>query len=385
MKKVYQTIIIGAGPAGLIAGKYLKDTLILDKKQEIGKPVQCGEGISKKALEIQGIAPNPAWISCEIHKVERIMPNGKAIGRFHKEPIGYVIDREIFEKHLAQNTKSEIKLNTEVIDLQLGNQLWKIITKTGEIFRSKYIISADGFNSIVRRKVFPENQKKIEFFPAIEYLVEIEKELNTKIIKIYLDNEKYNQGYAWIFPKSKNTANIGIVGIGIRNRRNLSEKLDRFLEETVKKHYGNYQFLQNKSGTISIKNKNFKFFKQNTMLIGDAAGLADPLFKGGINQAMNSAKIATECILKKEVELYESKIRLTPFTDPKLNEAKNILYSFNSQTFNELAKVLEGKDSHYLKTLPGIIKILSKPYLRKNSLKLFKFFAIWKKNRDYLW
>jgi len=380
MNKTYQTIIIGAGPAGLIAGKYLKDTLILDKKQEIGKPVQCGEGISKKALEIQGIAPNPAWISCEIHKVERIMSNGKAIGKFHKEPIGYVIDREIFEKHLAQNTKSEIKLNTEVIDLQLGNQLWKIITKTGEVFRSKYIIGADGFNSIVRQKVFPENQKKIEFFPAIEYLVEIEKELDTKTIKIYLDNEKYNQGYAWIFPKSRKRANIGVGGKG-----NLSKAFEEFLSNKVKNYYGNYQLLKNKSGVVSLNDEGFLFLKSNAILIGDAAGLADPLFKGGINQAMNSAKIATECILKEEVKLYDSKIKLMPFADPKLIEAKKILYSFDNETLNELGEILEGKDSHYLKTLPGIIKILSKPYLRKNFLKLFKFFVIWKKNKDYLW
>jgi len=35
-EKIYETIIIGAGPAGLIAGRYLKDALILDKKKEIG-------------------------------------------------------------------------------------------------------------------------------------------------------------------------------------------------------------------------------------------------------------------------------------------------------------------------------------------------------------
>ena len=119
MEKIYQTIIIGAGPAGLIAGQYLEDALILDKKQEIGKPVQCGEGISRKALEMQRIEPNPDWISCEIHKVERIMPNGKAIGSFHQEPIGYVIDREKFEKYLARSSKAKIKLNTEVVKVLL--------------------------------------------------------------------------------------------------------------------------------------------------------------------------------------------------------------------------------------------------------------------------
>jgi len=64
----YQVIIIGAGPAGLIAGQHLNEAVILDKKEEIGKPVQCGEGISKKALEIQGIKPDKEWISCEIYR-----------------------------------------------------------------------------------------------------------------------------------------------------------------------------------------------------------------------------------------------------------------------------------------------------------------------------
>lgn len=31
-EKIYETIIIGAGPAGLTAGRYLKDALILEKK-----------------------------------------------------------------------------------------------------------------------------------------------------------------------------------------------------------------------------------------------------------------------------------------------------------------------------------------------------------------
>ena len=67
MSKIYETIIVGAGPAGLIAGKYLADSLILDKKREIGTPVQCGEGISEQALKFQGIKADPAWSSAKIY------------------------------------------------------------------------------------------------------------------------------------------------------------------------------------------------------------------------------------------------------------------------------------------------------------------------------
>jgi flavin-dependent dehydrogenase len=121
------------------------------------------------------------------------------------------------------------------------------------------------------------------------------------------------------------------------------------------------------------------------MLVGDAAGLVDPLFKGGMTQAMQSAKIAAESIFKNETNLYESKINSMPFTNPKLIEAKETLSFFDNQTLNELAEILQERSTSYLKTPQGFIKFLSKPHLRKNSFKLFKFLSIWKKNQDYLW
>lgn len=379
--KEYQTIIIGAGPAGLMAGKDLKDSLILDKKKEIGEPVQCGEGLSQKSLEKQGIEPNSSWICCNIHAAVRVMPNAKSFGKRYQEPLGYIIDRVTFEKFLAKECQAEIKLNCRVVDIKKLNGFWQIGVENGQTFKSKYLIGADGATSIVRKKVFPENEAKTEFVPAIEYLVETEKEMDTEKMEMHFDNEKYPSGYAWIFPKSKNTANIGLCAKNVR----VPEVFEEFLRNTVEKIYGSCKLLKNKSGIIPLSQKGFSFFKDNAFLAGDAAGLADPLFKGGISQAMQSGRIAGLSIFKDEINQYESKTKEMLSVNEKILEASRIFYSFDNQMLNELGDVLEGRGTSYLKTLPGIRKFLSKPSLRKNYLKLFKFFTIWWKNRDYLW
>ncbi len=376
IKRIYNTIIIGAGPGGLMAGRHLTDSLILDQKEEIGKPVQCGEGLSRLTLKDLGIKPNPKWICCNIEIVQRIMPNGKAIGRSHKE-LCYVLNRTAFEKFLASKCKSKIKLNTKVVDLKLENNLWKVKTDKGIVFQSKYLIGADGCLSVVRRKVFNEKLKTI---PAIQYLVKLEKRLDTSIMKIYFDNYKFRNGYAWIFPKSEITANIGTGGRG-----NLSKKFKEFMGKVVRKEYGSYQLLENKSGLVPSGKPLPRLVKNNALLVGDAAGLIDPIFKGGIRQTMISGKIAAQCILNNQINLYEEKIKSLSYINPKVVEAGKIFYSFNNKVLNEIGEILENKSTSYLKTLPAIIKLLSKPYLRKNFFKIYKFFLIWRKNKDYLW
>lgn len=372
----YNTIIIGAGPAGLTAARYLEDALVLDQKNEIGAKIQCGEAISKKALEFQGIKLDFSWVSCAIHKVEDIMPNNKTLGRMLKKAIGYVLDRKEFEKFLASQSKAKIQLNTKIIDLILKDNLWQIETEQQGIFRCKHLIGADGPNSIVRRKVF---QQKLKILPTIEYLIEFKKEIDTRILKFYIDNEKFSGGYAWIFPKSKNTANIGICGKG-----NLLKIFNEFLENKVKKNYKDYKLLENRSGIIPLYETQLKIFKDKAMLTGDAAGLADPIFKGGMSQAMQSGKIAAQCILENNTHFYEKKIKSAAFASPALYKASKIFYSLNNQILNELGDVLNGKDNFYLLTMRGIIKTLRKSHLRKNFFKLFSFFSIYQKNRDYI-
>lgn len=365
-----KTIIIGAGPGGLTAGRYLEDALILEQKKEIGRPVKCAEGISRKALEIQNIKPDPSWISSFIDTLCLIVPNGKTITLKGKER-GCILDRALFEKFLASQSKAKIQLETKVVAIKREDNIWEVKTEKGEVFRAEYLIGADGPLSIVRREVFKE---KVGILPTIGYLVELGREIDLSTIKMYFDHQRYPNGYVWMFPKSRRTANIGLGG-----KRNLEERFKEFMGRVVEKEFGNYEILENRSGIISWGGVKLRLSKDNALLVGDAGGLVDPVFGGGISNAMVSGRIAAESILKKEVDLYESRIKSMPFCRPDLLLAQKILYSLPNSVLNQLAEVLEKKDIFYLKSIPAFLKALSKPSLRKNFWPILKLFSILEK------
>jgi digeranylgeranylglycerophospholipid reductase len=364
---MFKAIIIGAGPAGLIAGKYLDNSLILDKKKEIGKPVQCGEGLSRGALLMQGITPDPSWISTIVKRIEVIAPSGKKINLQDAEA-GYVLDRVAFENFLAKQCKAEIKLESKVVDLKREKDCWAVYTEKGDVYRSQYIIGADGPLSMVRVKLFGG---KIGVLPTYEYLVELEKELPTSVMRLYFDQEKYPNGYAWVFPKSSHTANIGLGGY-----KELDKRFKYLMDTVVAPEFGNYKLLINKSGTITYGGMRIKLFNDNVFLVGDAGALIDPILGGGINNAMVSARLAAEAILNNSTHLLEKKLKSMSYFSEDLMYAQKVLYSLPNSVLNEIVDVLENESLLYFKTLPGLIKFFSKPKLRSRAWQLFRLFSI---------
>jgi digeranylgeranylglycerophospholipid reductase len=383
MKKIYNTIIIGAGLAGLNAARFLsEDTLILDRKKEIGLPIRCAEGISLYALQRENIEVQNNWISTETRQVKRIMPNGTVLGEKQEIPYAFVIKKDKFEKHLASLVNSEIIFEEKAIDFKQKNNIWEVKTAQGNSYFCKYIVGADGPSSVVARKIF---NIVPEVIGGICYEVTLQNNIPTDELQMHIGSNIIPQGYAWVFPLSPHSANIGILTKEKSLQSKLAKYFDQFLKNSIQTNYGEFILKQNKSGAIPSGSFFDVITINNAFLAGDAGGFTDPIFEGGMNMALLTGRLAAESINKDNPALYSSAINSFPFTAKELLEAQQIFYNFDEKTLNELGNLLDNKSTSFLKTKEGMQEFSTKKVLIENKDKLFRFFEIWEKAKKFLW
>lgn len=151
----------------------------------------------------------------------------------------------------------------------------------------KYLVGADGSNSIVRRYL---GLKTKLAGVAIQYLIPKGEFSN---LEIFFDSKLFRSWYAWIFPNKDYVS----IGYGYP-RKVVSSKLmtDNF-NKWLKKHNINVDNAKYQAFMINCDYRGFKF--GNVFLVGDAAGLASGFTGEGIYQALVSGEDVAKIILNK--------------------------------------------------------------------------------------
>ncbi len=339
----YDVVIIGAGPAGSTAAKYAAlggaKVLILERDREPGIPVRCGEGVSEKGLS-EFIQINKKWISAEIDVAEIHSPNGeKAILRNNGK--GYILERRIFDNELtklATKNGANILTKTDAIGLifednKIVGVKIKHFDKVSEI-KCKLVIGADGVESRVGRWAGLKTHLLLsDLHTSMQYTV-TNIDIESNKVQFYFGNNLAPGGYAWVFPKSGDSANIG-VGIAADKLGNKSAK--DYLDKFIKRYFPNAKIHCQICGGIPTANRLERIFADNIMLIGDAARQLNPITGGGIIQGMIAGKIAGEvaalAVKKKKytadfLEIYQKR------WDRKLGNTHKIFYKLKKRLFN---------------------------------------------------
>ncbi len=166
------------------------------------------------------------------------LPNKEKIRIKLKERQGWVLDKDYFLKNLAEIFESmggEIKTGVNASrPIVKDGKIQCIETADGEIIKGKYFVDATGVSQNIWRKVLnitdPLDEKEIEI--CFQYKV-IDCNINNHdLIHLYFSNEIAPGGYAWVFPKGPDKANVGLgcQGSKVKSAFPLMQKFWKKLE-----------------------------------------------------------------------------------------------------------------------------------------------------------
>jgi flavin-dependent dehydrogenase len=183
---------------------------------------------------------------------------------------------------------------------------WVEISTADNVFRSRLVVGADGAYSVVAREL--GMGRSIEYVTGIESEVVVpEEELAKWKSRVQMDLGCVPGGYAWVFPK-RNHLSIG-VGCLASKARHLNHHHQKFLNSLS---IGSYTVARSSSHLIPTCTKGRLVWQDKALLLGDAAGFADPLTGEGIYNAILSAQLAAPVI---ENSLAHDKVKLEDYQE----------------------------------------------------------------------
>jgi len=399
-------VVVGAGPVGTvfsyIAAKKGLNVLTLDRKNEIASPLRGGEAVSKFLFEsmyeeLPFLEKLYKWM---IEDTIIYNPISKIISREDKW-ISFMLNRKEAEKTIAQeaiNAGTEIMLGATVTGLTLENNKIKEIkakTISGDIkIKPKIVVGADGATSIIRRKIIENNnyQGIKDWGCAIEL----------EVTNLNLDFENTMQlfmgdvtgGYAYIFPKGNDRADVGVGARPYYSKKPIKEKspLLSFYEILESNKIMNRQLkdsspLEIKGGIIDLSYPLYPVYG-NTILIGDSANQNFSYVGEGIIPGWQAAIIAgytvSEAfekrnlnILKKYPEEYENSFigkeaKKTVEIKDNISKILGMHLDKNIETILTSMLELEIVDGNVKEELDSVLKYKSEEELLDYANKLIE-------------
>ncbi|HCA81177.1 MAG TPA: hypothetical protein DEP53_15710 [Bacteroidetes bacterium] len=298
MKNQYDVIVVGAGPAGSTAARFAAaggaSVLLLEKDRDVGYPVRCAEAVSHEGV-VQFIEPDPRWIAATVSKFRIVVPNGNSIVP-RLDGIGYVLERRIFDYELA---KLAVKEGAEVVTkayvydlLHTGNSVTgvRVLIKDQKLdIRAKVVIGADGVESRVGKWAGIDTTCHIHDMESCAQVTLSGIEVDDGILDFYFGDQVAPGGYLWVFPKGKESANVGI-GISVECAKEKSAV--RWLDEFVQRKFPGAAMLTRIAGGVPCAKTCDEIVKGNVMIVGDAAHQVNPTSGGGIISGMIGGMIA---------------------------------------------------------------------------------------------
>jgi geranylgeranyl reductase family protein len=213
------------------------------------------------------------------------------VEKLREEPVAYIIDRGSFDRFLtlrAVGRGAELWEGCSFEGFESSGGSFLVRTSKGSI-RADFIVGADGFYSKTAKRLGLNEKRKM--FRSVELIAEAD--LTDRVV---IDTGLVKRGYAWIFPKGDGRVSVGVASTG---RENLKGVLYDYMR--------NHGYLKPGRVVSSLKGwmipfcereEDLRLGRGRILLVGDSAGMVDPLLGEGIYYAVLGANLLADSILE---------------------------------------------------------------------------------------
>ncbi|MFH1161261.1 MAG: geranylgeranyl reductase family protein [bacterium] len=354
-------IIAGAGPAGTMAARELAlhglDVLILEKAAFPRYKV-CGGGLTHKILKEIAFELTPV-IETVIYSVRFSCHFRETFTHRSSEPLMVCTMRDQLDQLLLEKAKeagARVLFGEHVSALE--EKANSVIVRTRErSFSCRLLLGADGASSMVAHA----SGLRTHLLPQLAWEAEVEagrEQIDQFSQTVFLDWGTFPGGYGWIFPKKDH------FSVGVGGPASLSRQMKPYYEKFIRSTGIGFTHTRSmKAWPIPVKGRKSLFHTRRIQVLGDAAGLTDPLTGEGIYYAIRSGKIAAaagyDFLQGRAATLQRYSDEVNEVLMPEILEANRIKTIFNAVPFrihrlvrdrervwNAFGKILRGERNY---------------------------------------
>ena len=306
-KAGYDVIVVGAGPAGSVAAFMLAKAgarVALVDKAGAGRDKACGDLIGPRGVRLiddLGLGIPGAKTAGDMIVTG---PSGRRVllparpGRTYPGH-AIVVPRARFDAQLrgAALDAGAVDIAARVASVDDG----RVALDEGRSIETDFVIGADGATSTTARTAGLVDPARVLWGFAVRGYVGADVTL--PLIALWNDEERRGfPGYGWLFP-GPDGANLGL-GIGLghsrQNAHRAQQQLDAFCAHLVRigaLESAPGSAVRQLGGWLKMGLVGTRPAAGKVLLVGDAAGLVNPLQGEGIAQALASGRAAAQSIL----------------------------------------------------------------------------------------
>jgi geranylgeranyl reductase family protein len=272
----FDAVVVGAGPAGSTAAFRLARAgarVLLTDKARFPRDKPCGGGLTYRAVRLLPFSVDPV-VEEEVDRFELGLGYRRRFERRTKEPLVLMTQRRRLDAFLveqAQEAGAEFRDGTAGVDGVEGT----------------VVIGADGVNGTTSRALgFEPHEYEVALEANVPYgPVSRDRYARRAVVEFGI----VPGGYGWVFPKGDH------VNVGVGGWLHQGPQLRRHLSRLCHAHEIPEDALVEVRGyRLPLRRPGFTPARDRTALVGDAAGLIDPVSGDGIYEAFLSSQLAVE-------------------------------------------------------------------------------------------